>query len=163
MGFFLLLEVFDSGFQIKQHKGKKNLCQCSLLCWVKQDLRMNHIWCHLKCVIGALTTHVTGTEMNELERSYHGTKPNEDFIFKIGQCWQHNKYPDGNWKILIVTLIISNIWVCVVIEMKHLDAFVTFHLCLGCTVTTTSGLCELIPSILSTFEHFFLYILHFPA
>lgn len=31
-------------------------------------------------------------------------------IFKTGQCWQYNRYPDGTWRILTVSLIISNMW-----------------------------------------------------
>lgn len=91
--------------------------------WVIEDTRVLPLWHHQKYITGAAATHVTGKETKELESIYHTTKPNEDFLFQTGPCWQYNKYPDGNWKVLIVTLIISNVWVDVVTSMKHLEAF----------------------------------------
>ena len=102
--------------------------------WVMEDTRVPPLWHHRKYITGAATTHVTGKETKELESIYHTTKPNEDFLFRIGPCWQYNKYPDGNWKVLIVTPIISNIWADVVTSVKHLDAFL-------CHFSSTSWLC----------------------
>lgn len=102
--------------------------------WVMEDTRVPPLWHHQKYIKGAATTHVTGKETKELESIYHTTKPNEDFLFQIGPCWQYNKYPDGNWKVLIVTPIISNIWADVVTSVKHLDAFL-------CHFSSTSWLC----------------------
>lgn len=65
-------------------------------------------------------------------------------------------------KILIIMLIISNIWVCVVILRKHLDVFVSLHPYPSCTKLQPPRE-SFLPLLSGTVAHFPLYCLHLPA